>query len=243
MDLQLYMWNGLRQLILGKHDFYVEQIKMRVLGQVRDVGAEADKFANAEHDRLGSLPSDESTGMDEIAEEAMDRARAFYSLLIDLRKQMLLGALAGLYHQWDKELRDFIERELLQDLSSADVQKAKIWSRSVDSVFDMLARFGWKCRSCAFIPKIEACGLIVNVYKHGKGRSLDDLSNRFPKYLDDGFTAPPMASDFVDHEWLSISEEQFEEIAGALRSFWEAFPERLYLNESPSHLASLPQEP
>jgi hypothetical protein len=227
MDLQLYMSRGVRQLILETHDFYIEQVKARVLGQFRDIGDEADRFANAEYGRLGSLPGDGTTGLDEIAEAALDRARDFYTLLSDLRKQMLLGALAGLYHQWDKDLRGFIERELRHDIDRHLAEQ--FWSRNLGSVFDLLAEFGWDCRSAAFGPKIEACGLIVNVYKHGKGRSLDDLVVRFPEYLDDGFTAPPMASGFVDHEWLSISEEQFEELAQALRLFWEAFPERLFL--------------
>ncbi len=240
VELQLYLSSGLRQLILGKHDFYVEQIKDRVLSQFRDLGGETDRFADAEYHRLGSLPGDGNVALDEIAEQAQDRAQGFYSLLSDLRKQMLLGALAGLYHQWDKELRDFVEHELRHDIGHA--QAEQIWKANSGKVFDLLAKFGWNCRSCPTVPKVEACGLIVNVYKHGKGRSLDELARRFPEYLDDGFTTPLLASGFVDHEWLSISEEQFEEIANALRSFWEAFPERLYFRGLPGEVSAVLRE-
>lgn len=241
MDLQLYLWRGQRQLILEKHDFYIEQLKVRVFSQLRDVAGEADRFLDAEYERLGSLPGDGNTGLDEIAEEALDRGQAFYGLLSDLRKQMLLGALAGLYHQWDKELRDFIEHEIRQDLDHA--QATRVWSWDIKRVFDLLAAFAWDCRSCPFFPRIEACGLIVNVYKHGKGRSLDGLASRFPEYLDDGFTQPPEVTNFVDHEWLSLSEEQLGEIGGALRSFWEAYPERLYFRGTGAELKAVLGKP
>lgn len=241
MDLQLSLLGGQRQLILEKHDFYLEQFNARVLSQLRDIGGEADRLTNAEYERLGALPGDGSKSLDEIAEEAMERGQTLYGLLGDLRKQLFLGALAALYHQWDKELREFIEREIRCDIGSTEA--AKVWGLNSGRVIDLLVKIGWDCRSCPFIPRIEACGLIVNVYKHGRGRSLDELSRRFPEYLDDGFPEPPVRRCFVDHEWLSISEEQLEEIALALRSFWEAFPARLYLKESPPDLASLLQEP
>ena len=241
MDLQLSLVDGQRQLILEEHDFYLEQFSARVLSQLRDIGGEADRLTNAEYERLGALPGDGSKSLDEIAEEAMERGQTLYGLLSVLRKQMILGALAGLYHQWDKELREFIEREIRSDIGSAEA--ARVWELKGFQMIDLLAKIGWDCRSCPFIPRIEACGLIVNVYKHGRGRSLDELSQRFPEYLDDGFPEPPGRRSFVDHEWLSISEEQLKEIALALRSFWEAFPARLYLEESSPNLASLLQEP
>jgi hypothetical protein len=67
-------------------------------------------------------------------------------LLADLRQQVILGALAGLYHRREKELRDFIERE-----SRHDVQKAKLmkvaWHGPITDIFDLLTQFGWDVRS------------------------------------------------------------------------------------------------
>ena len=241
MELQLYLSRGQRQLILEKHDFYLEQIKARVLGPLRDIAGESNRLTDEEYDRLGALPGDGTRSLEEIAEEAMDRGQALYGLLSDLRKQMLLGALAGLYHQWDKELRDFVEREIAHDLGRERTKY--VWSMNLDQIFELLARFGWVCRSCPFVPRIEACGLIVNVYKHGKGWSLKVLGKRFPEYLDNGFTPPPVASDFVDHEWLSLSEEQIGQIGGALRSFWETFPERLYFRGTGHELEAALSQP
>ena len=38
----------------------------------------------------------------------------------------------------------------------------------------------------------------------------------------------------VDHEWLTLSDEQVAEFADALRESWRSFPELLYLEPSPS---------
>jgi len=53
-------------------------------------------------------PNDPYDALAVIAEEATDRAEYLYELLSDLQKQTFLGALAGLYHQWDKDLRHFV---------------------------------------------------------------------------------------------------------------------------------------
>jgi hypothetical protein len=167
MELQLYMWSGERRMILERHDFYVAQVKARVFAQFQDLEGEAERYSDAEYDRLGSLPGDENSDMGAIAEAAIDRGQEFYSLLSDLKKQMLLGALAGLYHQWDKDLRDFVERELSHYFKSEAVMKIA-WDPNVGNVFDVLKQFGWDCRVAPFFAKINACRLIVNVYKHGR---------------------------------------------------------------------------
>jgi len=231
VEPQLYMWIGVRRRILRRHDFYVAQIRARVLSQFQDIEGEATRYADEEYDRLGSLPGDENSDMAVVAEIAHDRGLEFYMLLADLRKQTLLGALAGLYHQWDKDLRDFVEKELTHSIVRETAKKIA-WAANVAKVFELLEQFGWNCRACPFFPAIDACRLIVNVYKHGKGHSLEDLARTYPEYLEEspGFDSTQAAfpTRSLDHEKLTVSQAQFEQIAGALRKFWEEFPERLF---------------
>ena len=72
---------------------------------------------------------------------------------------------------------------------------------------------------------------MVNVYKHGKGRSLNQLADRYPEFLDLPTVLPMLGNrgDYLDHEWLRLSETQFDRIAGSLRAFWNGFPERAYV--------------
>lgn len=229
MEHQLYMWSETRSRILKRHDFYVGQVKARVLSHFVDIEGEAKRFAEAEYDRLRSL-----RGENDDQSEAFDRAESLYGLLHDLRKQMLLGALAGCFHQWDKELREFLERELACTVKE-EVARRYAWDQNPESVFDLLRDFGWDCRAGVFFPQIDACRLIVNVYKHGKGRSLETLAASYPVYVDVPKPNPRFGLMFslvpklLDHEWMEITEIQFDEIAYALRQFWESFPERLYI--------------
>ena len=67
---------------------------------------------------------------------------------------------------------------------NSDAAAENAWRRNV---LDLLNDFGWDCRSLPSFSKIDACRLVVNVYKHGKGPSLEDLAKRYPEYLDNGF--------------------------------------------------------
>lgn len=231
MQLQLYMWSGQREHYLSRHNFYVEQVKTKVFAQFYNLETDADKYAEAEYARLGSLQGDQNSDMSEIADIARERSYDYFSMLSDLKLQMLLGGLAGLYHQWDKDLRDFIERELTNYSEKGAVEKL-VWKSPVEGVFDVLREFGWDLSACDFFPKIDACRLIVNVYKHGKGVSLNALEERYPEYIDTPFSraeVPHFFDGHLSHEWLSVTDSQVDEIAAAFSSFWKQFPERLYL--------------
>jgi hypothetical protein len=110
MKPQIYMWSETRNRILQRHDFYVAQTKARVLANFADIESDAADLVRMEYDRLGANESEEpdSAWADESHQE-------FCSLLNDLQKQIFLGALAGCFHQWERQLRDFLERELLHD--------------------------------------------------------------------------------------------------------------------------------
>jgi hypothetical protein len=42
MEPQLYMWSGKRRRIIDRHNFYVEQVRTKVLAQFRNIEAEAE---------------------------------------------------------------------------------------------------------------------------------------------------------------------------------------------------------
>lgn len=227
--IQLHMWDPFRDHLLRRHAFYVEQAKGRVLSQFKDINGEAEKFADDEYDRIGLQPAYYEMDDCAAAEMANDRAQDFYGLLTDLHREMTLATLAGLYHQWDKDLRGFIDSELGKDGVASDDIKKVVWKRDIAEVVKLLAEFGWDCRTDDFFADLDAARLVVNVYKHGKGKSLDDLVAQHPEFLREGLAGFSLGSsrDYVDHEWLSVSDEQFDRIATAIEAFWRAFPERL----------------
>jgi hypothetical protein len=234
-QFQLYMWKRQRAHFVERHDFYVEQVNARVFSQFRDIETEATKYADEAYEAGASSYGGDDGDLSQIAEAAHEAGLGQYELLSDLKSQMILGSLAGLYHQWEKDLRGFIEQELHHDLTNA----AKIaWedTRNINDVFDLFAEFGWNCRSEKFYPKIDACRLIVNVHKHGKGGSFRELIQKYPEYISQEARSFDDASfvEYLGHKALAVTESTFEDVATTLRDFWEKIPGRLYYEESPN---------
>jgi hypothetical protein len=83
MEPQLYMWSGTRRRIIDRHNFYVEQVRTKVLAQFRNIEAEAEAYVDNQYNELASLPAREDIDMSELAEFANDRGQEFYGLLHD----------------------------------------------------------------------------------------------------------------------------------------------------------------
>lgn len=183
-EIQLYMWGPQRELFMARLDFYAEQTKTRVLKQFADIGGgEATRCAD-EAFRAGATSYwGEDGDLGDVAEAAHEAGLERYELLSDLKAQTIQGALAGIFHRWEKDLRGFLEQEFRHH-----VEEPEKWAwekiRTVEDIFDVLKQFGWDCKSEKLYDKIDACRMIVNVYKHGKGASFRDLFRKYPQYLD-----------------------------------------------------------
>ncbi len=225
MKSQIYMHPRERERFLDGHDFYMEQVKVRVLDNFDNIEEEAKRVGDEFYDRIGSASWDDSGDMSDVAESALAEEVDFYMLLSDMKRQTTLGAMASLYHQWDKDFRDFMERKLSHAYDRAWVTE-NIWESSIDKLFNILEDFGWSVRQAQWFPLLNGCRLVVNVYKHGKGQSLVELHKVYPQYLKGPFDniAETPCPTIPYHRNLSITEEEFDEIAGALRQFWVDFP-------------------
>ena len=229
MDPRIRMWSGMRELWISRHDFYMKQVKARVLRNFDNMGEEADGVSDEDYDRLGSMYSEDGD-MGAAAEEANDRGVEFYMLLNDMKIQTTLGAMASLYHQWDKDFRDFLERELSNWYDRDEISEF-VWKSDLNRLFNTLEDLGWPIRRAPWFQLLNAFRLIVNVYKHGKGPSFDELAQQYPRYLKGPFDTMDEASFLTTPRYvdLVITEEEFDELAGAIRQFWTDFPKHLSL--------------
>lgn len=229
-QVQLYLWSGARAQFLALHQFYVEQMKSRILAQFNDLKAEADNYGKAAYERIGARYGYGDVDEADVAEAAYDEVIAHYQALTDLRKQVLLGGLAGMFHQWDKTLREHLERELIHYFDREKIEK-EVWKVPTADLLDLFEEFGWVVKGLSLYSKIDALQLVVNVYKHGKGRSLTELHSKYPEHVVDPLAAH-MPKGFelgLDHEWLTVTDAHFDEFAAAITDFWTAMPERLLL--------------
>jgi hypothetical protein len=221
------MWEPFRQSLIKEHLFYVEQARKRLLSQFDDIGADDDRAAEEWLDNKYFDP--DRVEPDSDYERAYDFSIEFYSLLSDMREQTRLNAVAGMFHEWDKELRDWLVREI-QHWHRGDIAASKVWSADFSQIADLLETWGWNVRSMGYFRTLDACRLVVNVYKHGKGKSLDDLRNSFPEYLDDPFKGVDgVLSDmkYHDHKKFKVSDDQFQAFSDTILAFWHNVPENV----------------
>ncbi len=233
-----HMWERSRKSLMAGHLFYVEQARKRLLSQFNDIEAEAEKAANEWLERSSSQFDPDRHDPSDFYERANDVGIEFYQLLSDMREQTSLSVVAGIYHEWDKQLRGWLVREI-EHWHRGDHFPRKIWSADFVQISEFLDCLGWSFSSTDYFRKLDACRLVVNVYKHGDGKSLDDLKERFPEYLDArfldlGFTFSN--TDSRDHTHLKVSEEQFQAFSDAIVEFWKGVPEytRETENEAPN---------
>jgi hypothetical protein len=224
------MWGPFRQSLIAGHLFYVEQARRRLLSQFEDIEAEADKAAEEWLQRSSGRFDPDRHDAGDFYEAANDAGIEFYTLLSDMRDQTRLSVVAGMFHEWDKQLRDWLVREM-QHWHQGDVAAQKVWSADFVQIAELLASIGWEMRSANYFQMLDACRLVVNVYKHGKGKSLEDLKQKYHEYLDDPFGSSGTAFSSVeyrDHTHLKVSDQQFQAFSDAIVAFWHAVPENIF---------------
>lgn len=233
-EVLFYMGKPFRQSLIDGHLFYVDQARKRLLSQFENIDAEADKTANewlATHDHLFDPDRHDSADFYEFAEDAGIR---FYESISDLRERTYLSVVAGMYHQWDKQFRNWLAREVIHWYRSDTVQR-KIWRVDVGQLGQLMAGLGWPFNNASYFANLDACRLVVNVYKHGEGRALDQLKREHPEYLNDPFVKLDGLCgdvDLLDHTQLRVTDEQLQAFSDAIVAFWKNVPERIFLTET-----------
>ena len=219
MDIGLHSF--LQERILARHDFFMEQVKSRVFENFSNLQADADAAANEAWQKFMSRPSDGESDPGDFAEGAIEAGIDFYEYGMEMKRQITLSCLATLYHQWDKEVRSHLEREI-QRWGYRTAKEGQLWKAPVSDILGFLEKQGWGISNRKWYDLLDACRLIVNVYKHGKGSSFDELKKKFPQYLKSD--VPVLDPDYAS---LEITEQEFGELGGAVRQFWEEYPRSL----------------
>lgn len=223
------MWEPFRRSLVAGHLFYVEQAKKRLLSQFSDIEAEANQAAEQwleENDHRFN-PDFHSPG--DFEEQAFDAGLEFYELLKAMQARTRLSVVAGMYHEWDKQLHQWMEDQMRGWCSGTKFEKA-VWKTTLTNFAELVEPLGWDIRSKPYYIQLDACRLVVNVYKHGNGDSLTQLKQRYPEYLLDsicGRTAP-LFFDGLSHKDLSVCDYQFQAFSDAIESFWRDVPAELW---------------
>jgi len=219
-----------RQYLIGSHNFYCEQANSRLLSQFQNIDvearAEADKWLEDNQHRFNPDKHDPS----DFYEKAEDVGFNFYEMLSDMEERTRLSVLAGMFHEWDKQLREWLSREV-NHWHRGENLKTSIWKAQFLQIIDLLESFGWDIKHIMFYPKLDACRLVVNVFKHGNGGAFDVLKSNYPQYLDSGSnTVNPFTGvqqDTRDYSYLKITDTDVQEMSDVIIEFWQNVPENV----------------
>lgn len=227
------MWEPYRQSLLMEHGFYVEQAKKRLLSQFDNIGAEADQAAEGYLEEIRKYFNPDTHDPSDFYEAAHDKGMEFYGMLNDMRNNTRLGVVAGAFHQWDKKLRQWIVSEM-RHWHRGEHSVRELWKQDFSQIMDLLASFGWDVRSIPLFERLDAMRLAVNVFKHGDGKSLEDLKERFPEYLlAESRTRHDVESLFehLDYTALQVTDDQIQVFFDAISAFWDSVPASIPLRD------------
>ena len=196
-----------------------------MLSQFSDIEAEANQAAEQwlEDNDHRFNPDVHSPG--DFEEQAFDAGLEFYELLRGMQARTRLSVVAGMYHEWDKQLHQWMVDQMRGWCSGTKFEKA-VWKTTLTNFADLVEPLGWPIRSQPFCAQLDACRLVVNVYKHGNGSSLAQLKQKYPEYLHDpifGRAEPPFFNG-LSHDDLSVTDDQFQAFSDAIESFWRDVP-------------------
>ena len=214
--------------IQGFHAGALEKVAPAFAG----IEKEADAAAEAEFERLGSMPADpySSIDMGDIAEWATDHGIAYYETMAGVRQGVLNLLAVGLHHLFEQQQNFFLWREWIRE------EKGSITPSELEKRLDAC---GVECRSFACAGKLYELRMAANAIKHGAGGSANQLAKLRPDLFlnpvlaqlggekgDDEKSrrAAARASSFIvplagDH--LYVSEHDLSEWADAVLAYWE----------------------
>lgn len=218
-----YMPEFMRRSIINAHIFYIEQAKKLLLKQFDELD-NPDKQRQVMDDWLCEnqhrFHPDYHDASD-FYEEAFEQLHALY----ELGSRIRLSVVAGMYHEWEKQLKKWLVNEIKRWHTGENVSQA-IWKTNFDQIMAMLMQLGWDVKTEACYGKLNECRLVTNVYKHGDGWALDSLRGNYSEYF--SASANRYSLSYVDSADLTVNNMQLDFFSNAIVSFWENIPESIY---------------
>ena len=227
MGANLYFCSLSRKIALQTTGVYVDGFSTRLLPIFdhieEEASAEADK---AWETAMSSQASEENFDPGEFAEAAQEYGIEVYENLHFTRQQLLGLATAGLYHLWERLLKQFFCKELRGwTIEGRDIHQIMA-PANFSSLEQFLSQFGFQLPRQRYYADLCELRLVANVVKHGDGKSCEELQTSTP-HLFEGYNYH--FDIFSKADSLELKPADFTRYAKAVTDFWHTFPENLTL--------------
>lgn len=224
------MWGPFREQIIASHNFYVDQAQKRLLSQFQNMEAEADKHGEEWLNNHSHYFDPDRHDPSDFYEHANDKSSEFYQMLEDMLNRTRLSVVAGIFHEWDKQLRSWILTEMNHWHNGDEIKKA-IWKVNFGDIIQLLEALDWPIRSKNYYPSLDRCRLVVNAYKHGNGNALESIKTQHKEFLETFGDTDFLYLEYADHTDLKVEDFHITEFSNAIIDFWKDVPEFIYDKE------------
>ena len=202
----------------------------KVVPAFEGIAEDAERAAEEEYERLGSMPYGNQIDMSDVADMAKDHGITVYETMSGVRQGVLNVLAVGLYHLFEQQQLFFLRRGLLsrEEDVPALFKVAELEKR--------LDECGVECRSFSCAGKLHELRTAANAIKHGTGPAGDELARLRPDLFGNldllqlegdnaksshaavspDFIYTPLAGDD-----LYVSERDLSEWCDAAIAFWE----------------------
>jgi hypothetical protein len=207
----------------------------RLIPAFEGIEEEAERIANEEYERLGSLPGDGSVDMGDLAEAAQDPGIGHYEELSAVRQSLLNLSATALFHLFEQQLLTFHRRQVLDLGEEFD---EKLFSRAI--ILERFRHGGVNLESLNSWKGIRELEALANTVKHGTGRSSRLLGQLRPDLLvyppfrgQPGFLGTPLTDVHMPlaGDDVFVSENDFRGFANAVVAFWNELADAIARTE------------
>lgn len=225
-----YMPKERSERIIANHNFYIEQATKRLLSQFDDIETEADKYGEAKLDEYAAYYNPDADNGADLQEAAYEKMCDHYHMLGEMRDRTRLSVIAGMFHEWEKQLREWVIKELNHwNYHIGDNTKKAVWNSSFFRIIDFFEALEWSIKSQTYYTSLDRCRLVTNVYKHGDGDSFVYIKSKYPEFI---YCSDQAYIDYADHSNLKVDDAHITEFSDAILSFWNDVPEYIWEKET-----------
>jgi hypothetical protein len=209
-----------RKYLIERHIFFFDQSKTKLLTQFQNIEQEADLLSDKWLDEMAAHFDPDRDDPGDLYERANDKSIEHYQLLTELHNMTRLSIASGMFHLWEKGVRDWIVNEVRHWHRGSNVN-AKVWAVKFHELMNFFTDLGWKIREESFFSALGQCRHVVNVYKHGGGESFKTLKDSHPNFFK---SLGPDLSYTPSHDDLTLTDLDLELFSDAIIEFWKSIP-------------------
>lgn len=223
----LYFCQWTRIAAIKSTNVYRDEFSSRLMPAFDNIDEEANVVAQEVWDAAMSLQynGDEYYDLGMFADSAQEAGMEAFENLHFVKQQLLGLAVAGLYHLWERTLKQFISKEYRRHRLD-EKYVTKLVKMDFNDLSEVLSRFGYDLSKTLHFNILNELRLVANTIKHGDGVSCDALATIAPDLFSQGHISYKDKPTFDD---LELSNSDFTRYANGVEIFWTLFPDKLNL--------------